>query len=186
MSNIKTLRVAFSGAQSTGKSTVITDVMETQGGLIHIPSPARKVASIGLGINEHGTDLTQYSIFAQHVRNYHTSKYGIFMFDRCVLDSMAFTVYGRSQDKVSEECLVNCGQITDSIIRNYDVIFLCRPFGEIIADGIRNQDLDFQKTIDNIMLETAEDFGAKIISLEGPREERRDKVIEIINKLNQQ
>lgn len=166
------LKIAFSGATSTGKTTIIRQLLEKYPQYKHIPSPARKALASGFSINENGTDLTQYNIFGQHISNFHTNITDICLFDRCVLDSMAFTHYALEEQKVSTDCGICCGEITNSLIHKYNAIFLCRPFGKIIEDGIRSNDLEFQKKIDNLMIETANIFNVKLIHLEGNEQER--------------
>ena len=68
--------ISFTGAQSTGKSTLL-DLMardEHFRKCSFVKEVTRKVARRGLNINAHGNDMTQLFILSEHLYNHHAEE----------------------------------------------------------------------------------------------------------------
>ena len=75
------MRIAISGAQSVGKTTLINALRSEKAlkDYTFCTEVTRRVGSYGLPINEDGTDITQRLIMQEHIVNY-------FMNDNMICD----------------------------------------------------------------------------------------------------
>ena len=67
----RNLLVSFSGAQSTGKTTLLKAIQKAHpSGAIYVPEVTRRLKrDYGIMINEAGGDVTQLLICADHLQN---------------------------------------------------------------------------------------------------------------------
>ena len=91
---------SFTGAQSTGKTTLLNKLREknTDNSFEFVPEVTRLIMrDYEMPINEEGNDLTQLLIMSEHVRNIYKNKAdglsrGMHMiFDRCALDGIVYS-----------------------------------------------------------------------------------------------
>ena len=63
------MKIAFTGAQSTGKTTLLNEMRYIVSNYTFIDEITRSVAKQGVSINESGTDSTQMLIMKSHFKN---------------------------------------------------------------------------------------------------------------------
>mgnify|MGYP003665042816 FL=1 len=101
---------SFTGAQSTGKTTLLKYLHKCNGNypFEFVPEVTRLVSrDYEMPINEQGGDLTQMLIMTEHVRNIYKHRAnrlvrGIHqIFDRCALDGIVYSFWLLQEGKIS-------------------------------------------------------------------------------------
>jgi nicotinamide riboside kinase len=174
---------SFTGAQSTGKTTLLNHLHKCNGDypFEFVPEVTRLVMrDYEMPINENGGDLTQMLIMTEHVRNVYKNKADHLIrgmhqiFDRCALDGIVYSLWLRHNDKISRRCYDACDLIYEELKDKYDVIFYTSPDDvKLVNDGERSVDVKFRNDIINtfnIFLEKG--YDGEVVVLKGSVEER--------------
>lgn len=174
---------SFTGAQSTGKTTLLNHLHKCNGDypFEFIPEVTRLVSrEYEMPINEGGDNLTQMLIMTEHVRNIYRNRAnhlirGTHMiFDRCALDGIVYSLWLRHNDKISRRCYDACDLIYEELKDKYDIIFYTSPDDvKLVGDGERSTNVKFRNDIINtftIFLDRG--YDGKVVVLEGSVEER--------------
>ena len=99
------MRVSFTGAQSTGKTTLLNKCKEVYKDYKFVDEVTRYVRkTYDVKINEIGGTETQLYILAEHIKN-HLKPDENLILDRCILDGYVYTKYQVGNRKVSEQVL---------------------------------------------------------------------------------
>ena len=179
---------SFTGAQSTGKTTLLKALYEKNGSypFEFVPEVTRLVSrEYDMPINESGGDLTQMLIMTEHVRNVYKNKAdhlirGVHqIFDRCALDGIVYSLWLLQEGKIGRSCYDACDLIWKKLKDKYDVIFYTSPDDvKLVDDGERSADVKFRNDIINIFniyLERG-DIDSEVVMLEGSVEERLETI----------
>jgi len=175
---------SFTGAQSTGKTTLLKKLYAENGDypFSFIPEVTRLVSrEYNMPINESGDNLTQMLIMTEHVRNIYKNRAdhlirGIHqIFDRCALDGIVYSLWLLNEGKISRTCYDACDLIWKSLKDKYDIIFYTSPDDvKLVDDGERSADERFRNeiiNIFNIFLER-ENFDSEVVTLKGSVKDR--------------
>lgn len=181
--------ISFSGAQSTGKTTLLKHLWLRNQNINFVPEVTRYVKrEYNLPINEAGNDLTQTMIFAEHLRNalHCEVKSSVSILDRCSLDGVVYTHWLADRRQVSMN-IYSHGQFVFSQTKNlYDVIFYTSPDDVLIEDdGERSIDVDFRNEIIDLFeryINANPDLN--IVTLKGSVEERLSTIKSILKNKN--
>ncbi len=147
--------VSFSGAQSSGKTTLL-NICSRQSGEVFspfyefnfVPEVTRLIKhKYNLPINENGTDITQLCIINQHIENYLTHQGKNVIMDRCILDGLVYTEYLVEINQVNSKVLDYARFIYDTLISKIDIIFYTDPAIPLVDDGERSIDIEFRDNI---------------------------------------
>ena len=98
--------ISFTGAQSTGKSTLLNklEVEDRFRKFNFVPEITRSLKKkYNLDINEDGNEFTQLITVNSHLYNYLDYKGKDVILDRCILDGLVYTTYQYHTKKVSKE-----------------------------------------------------------------------------------
>lgn len=141
------MRIGISGAQSTGKTTLLNALRSEPffKGYTVCNEVTRKVASYGLPINENGNDVTQELIMNQHVVNLAMNDNMIT--DRTVLDGLVYSRYLYENDKITSKTLKYVEKVFDRMIVGYDMIYYIAPEFNIENDGVRSINTFFRDRV---------------------------------------
>lgn len=145
------MKIAISGAQSTGKTTIIKEMrkwlvpLKKHKFLFEI---TREVNKLGLPINEEGNNITQLFILNSHLER--CFKYKNSVLDRCILDGLVYTQYLFNNKKVDYWVLSYARRLFDTLINEYDIIFYIQPEFDIAEDGVRSTNIIFRNEIKEI------------------------------------
>ena len=174
---------SFTGAQSTGKTTLLNHLHKCNGDypFEFVPEVTRLVMrDYEMPINEDGGDLTQMLIMTEHVRNVYRNKAdhlirGVHqIFDRCALDGIVYSLWLQHNDKISRRCYDACDLIYEELKDKYDIIFYTSPDDvKLVDDGERSTNVKFRNDIINtfnIFLDRG--YDGKVVALKGSVEER--------------
>lgn len=171
------MRITFTGAQSTGKTTLL-NILKKENyfkDFTFIDEITRRVKGQGLKINEEGNDLTQNTIIDSHLQNLKNEKC---IMDRCILDGAVYTDYLFKHNKVSRETKQRADICLSLNIDKYDKIFYLEPEFEIENDNVRSINKEFRDEIVEIFHSYISNFKIPIIKLTGTIRERLNKIYE--------
>ena len=140
---------SFSGAQSTGKSTLLKVCQEAMPEWDYIPEVTRLVKrEYDLPINEDGNDLTQMMIMGEHLRNAYTKRDKHVILDRCSLDGLVYTHWLCNNKKVTMGAYSHARYVFDNTIEKYDLIIYTSPEDvPVVDDGERSINVKFREEI---------------------------------------
>ena len=178
------MRISFTGAQSTGKTTLLNLCKERYPNFIYVDEVTRRIKrDKGVEINNTADnyDKTQIEIIKDHLRNIKIDdKRNKVILDRCIYDGFFYTRYLYEQNKVSVEVYNYAYKIFRENRHKYDVIFYTDPVDvKLINDGVRSTDIDFRNRIIEFYNEYNIDFDANVVKISGTVSERWN----IINKI---
>ena len=177
------MKIIFTGAQGTGKTSVMDALPES---LHKIKGITRKVINDNnLSINECSNNYTQKHIFDAYEDELTTNDN--YIAERGLIDVLAYSI-----------SRMNAGYCSKSLIEkqfehlmkfseyNKDAVYVYFPIEfEIVNDGTRSIDKEFQKEIDDIINEILEvlktRYGTKFIKITGSVEERIKQIEKLLN-----
>lgn len=184
------MRIAISGPQSSGKSTLI-DMFESiysMYDLTCLKEITRSVASAGHKINEHGDNISQLLIINSHISRSIRNEYEtrIMLYDRCIVDGFVYTKYLHERGNVSDWVLDYCKNVYDMLLPSIDHYFYSSPIGVTIEDDkVRSTSEEFRNRITDLFEEQIKDLrdrGIIVTELTGSKFERYDIVDKVIKK----
>ena len=189
------MKIAFSGPQASGKSTLIKNLLDNhlnKQDYTFIKGGARKLKDLGFEINEKGDDLSQVLLFNNYIddlvikpKQYNTNN---FIYDRWLMDGVVYsewsTSIGKNKPWVFDYGLLMLRMLCTEI----DIVFYCDPNGiPVENDNYRNVDLEYRNIItsifENYMKEHVAPF-KKLVRLTGSLQDRTAKVLKEINNLD--
>ena len=181
--------ISFTGAQSTGKTTLLNNIRSLNPFYIeYVAEVTRRIKrEFNLPINESGGDLTQTMIMSDHIANVY-QKYNCdnVILDRCALDGIVYTQWLYNKGKVSKEVLQWAKKIYNTLIGEYDVIFVTNPADvPLVNDGERSVDNKFREEIIDIFDMYIDDMkiyseGENVFAVEGTVEERMKYIKKVL------
>lgn len=186
----------FTGAQSTGKTTLLKTVMSLYPERFeYVTEVTRRIQRMGVTINDEAKnyDLTQSLIISDHLLNYmkvhDQSDYNIkdILLDRCIVDGYIYTKYFYEQNKVSTKVMNFAEYWFKELTCKYDVIFYTNPADvKLIDDGIRSTNNDFRDRIIELYNTEFIDKFDNICILKGSVNERLEqmKIAMLYSKCN--
>ena len=169
--------VSFTGAQSTGKSTLLERCRNDDKFKSYKfePEVTRWVKkTYGLSINESGDEFTQMAILNRHMHNYLMYRDRDAVLDRCILDGIVYTCYQFSKNRVSDEVLEHASYLYRKLIDKIDIVFYTEPDIPLIDDGERSINVEFRNEIIDIFNEFlgSVEASTKVVRLKGSVEDR--------------
>lgn len=176
------MRVSFTGAQCTGKSTLLQMCKEIYKDYKFVDEVTRYVRrTYDVKINEIGGTETQLYILAEHIKN-HLKPDENLMLDRCILDGYVYTKYQVVNGKVSEQVLHAFSGVYGLLMDKLDYIFYTDPSDvKLVDDGERSVDFKFRDDIivlfeDLIEYKMSPKNKEKVVRLKGTIEERMQTI----------
>ena len=189
---------SFTGAQCTGKTTLLKHLYKENGDypFVFIPEVTRLIRrEYNMPINESGDDLTQMLIMTEHIRNVFRDRAdhivrGIHqIFDRCALDGIVYSEWLLNEGKISRSCYEGCELIWKKLKNRYDVIFYTNPEDvKLVDDGERSVDKYFREDIiglfDMYLQYNIIEDGPRVVCLEGSVKERLETIKSTLESYN--
>lgn len=173
--------ISFTGAQSTGKSTLLNLCKEEFGDkFVYFPEITRQIRTeCGVTINEAGNNITQTLIVAEHIKNMLKASQRDSILDRCILDGLVYTLYLHFDKKIVDEFTFALSiKIFNEFIDKVDVIFYTDPKDvPLVNDGERSVDVEFRNRIIEIFDWVIKEYKVKnVVKLSGTVEERMNTI----------
>ena len=189
--------IAISGAQCTGKTTLINELKKCDflpKSTIFMGSPSRKANDKGIHINADASILDQLWIYNSYAKDFietYLTGNSWIVSDRCLVDVLTYTIYNSRhvEDKVSQarwrHLVAIIGVTMLELMSYYDKIIVLKPEFDLVADGVRSTDSDFQREIAQIHADQvkvlSKVYPDKIITdVTGSVEERIEKIKSIV------
>lgn len=176
------MRVSFTGAQSTGKTTLLNKCKEVYKDYKFVDEVTRYVRrTYDVKINEIGGTETQLYILAEHIKNHLKPEENLIL-DRCILDGYVYTKYQVIQGKVSHSVLEAFNGVYNVLMDKLDYIFYTDPSDvKLVDDGERSTDFKFRDDIINlfedlITYKMSPKNKEKIVRLKGSVEKRMQTI----------
>lgn len=178
-------RIIFTGAQGTGKTTVLKE-FESRGQRV-ITEVVRELMKKGVKINKDGDEKGQAKIFKTYKDLLGELSADGYISDRGLLDVTAYTMYlyqhGQVSDKFLQKQIKQLKAFKES---TPDIIYCFFPIEfPVVDDGVRDMDEDFRKEIEYNILELMAIVGISPIVITGSVEARVKKIERVYNWLNE-
>lgn len=180
--------VGFTGAQCTGKTTLLSKCKRYFPEWEFVDEVTRKVAREGHDINTDGSNMTQLHILKEHLDNHTTTKNTIL--DRCILDGYVYTKWFVKQGIVDSWIGDYARNLLSYLGNRLDVIlYTCPDDIPLQDDGVRSTDLQFRNDIIDLYNEVLESpvslpgkntWRSKVVRLTGTVDERMKQILESI------
>lgn len=184
------MKIGFSGTQCSGKTTILKMLSEDEYFKDYkvFPSSASYIGNLGIKINENGNDDTQILIMSHLAANSIIN--GDFLYDRTVLDCIAYTKYLLKKRKISTDTYQYLKSVYDIAIRNYDIIFLLTPDFEMVDEqkDTRSKSKEFREDIHENLVQYSkilkEKHNIDIVLLTGELQKRYEKVLNTVKNFH--
>lgn len=177
--------ISFSGAQSTGKTTLLNHLMARNQHIQFVPEITRLVKRhYNLPINEEGNDISQMLIITEHLRNafkrdIDTTPY---ILDRCSLDGVVYTYWLCQQKAINLSVFSMAETVFRKTIDRYNVIFYTSPKDvTLVDDGERSINKQFRDDIIDIFDMYINNMNINVVNLSGSVEERLRTIKDTLN-----
>jgi hypothetical protein len=150
------MRIAISGAQNTGKTTLLKNFKYVWS---KYETPTKTYRDVlvekNLPHSSKTTTDTQWEILNFMIDEQQKyDKNSNVIFDRCPLDNLVYTLWANSKDVegFDKEFVDKCINLTRESLRSLDIIFVLRYSDTIKLenDGVRDIDINYVREIDNI------------------------------------
>lgn len=169
--------ISFTGAQSTGKSTLLTMCQQHFGKKYKYVEEVTRLVKrkYKVPINEYGNNTTQCLIINQHIINSVKYKKNVIM-DRCIIDGIVYTSWLHQQGQVNKWVVDYAFEVGRMLVPKLDLIFHCVADFDLVSDGERSDDTQFRNEISIMMNHILQQdaFKDKVVKLTGNIEQRMD------------
>jgi nicotinamide riboside kinase len=169
------MKVSFTGAQSTGKTTLLEAIKQNEEFRYKyefIDEITRRMVKKGLKINEAGGNTTQLLIMNEHIKN---TLYTDAIMDRCVIDGVVYTHWLWKEGKVKEWVFDYSLKVFNYYKDRYDYIFYLKPEFDIVDDGMRSTNTQFRDEIVDLFDTYIKQVNVPVITLTGSVQERLEQ-----------
>ncbi len=178
------MKVTVAGSHGVGKTT-FTKALAERLGANYISDIVREEAvSKGFTINENTPPEVQIWLVARQW-DLETTTPENWVADKCLFD---YLVYGEIVlERQNSNKAKNALEAIREIVRDnthYDFVFYLPIEFPMELDGLRSEDLEFQKEVDRRYKKILEHFGVKYITLSGSVEERVNQALQYIKNKN--
>lgn len=173
--------IAISGAQGTGKSTLL-DALSKLPELKNyefIKENMRDLVDEGYSINEDSGDRLAFKVAQENLK---LSEMKNVVTDRYFLDGYVYATYFWKQGSVSDDVMQYYDELLYKLNTSADVIFYIRPEFDIEDDGFRSTCTEFRDGIVEIFEEYIRAYNIPVVVLTGSVEDRVQQVYDTITK----
>lgn len=151
------MKIAFVGAQGTGKTTLVNELSKKYPEYIVHDEVVRGLAKEhDVKVNRDGTSYTQCLITQAHLENItnaHFNQENAF-FDRCIIDSHSYAWHQYENAKITKRALDFSNLILDIILESfpYDMIVYVPPIIDLVEDGFRDTNTNYRDEVNGYMM----------------------------------
>lgn len=178
-------RVAITGAQGVGKTTLARDLFaichdRTRISCELLQGIGQRVKGAGYPLGQAATSDTIYAFAAEHLRRERTCQSELVIQDRCMIDLLA---YVQVLGLLEEPALRMLKEATLFSLAAIDLILYVPMFEALRSAGTGVETPEFRAKIDAVIPEVARELGAQITTVEGELAERAANAFNKVSKL---
>lgn len=168
------MKVAFVGAQGSGKTTTIyqlgADLKKEKLDVFILTEVAR---SCPFKINKGTTRKAQLWILGKLITREQSSKGEVLIGDRTLLDVLAYSY------RVDPEFFESAKPFVKKYMETYDIVFYLPPNDKyLVKDGFRSVDKEFRDEIDKILKDLIVELDIKVVN--GTEHNLKEYVMEML------
>jgi predicted ATPase len=172
--------IAVTGAQGSGKSTIVRALMERLEGrmmpLVPVQGIGAFVGSLKFPLGESATRDTISAFLLEHVRRERHAPSDA-VFDRCLIDLVAYAMLQLKEGDPILDLAVELAQISMQRFRR--VFLTAIPSGRVNVSSA-HESATFRARFEGILPAAAYVCGAEVIRLEGSVDERIERALEAL------
>lgn len=173
------IKIGFAGAHGTGKTSMAKAMLDNERfkRFDVVPSTARQIKKYGYPINREANELSQTLVPVLRIIDEHEafvkncSRMNGLISDRTVVDSLAYTSY--QYNRVWDEgsfIYETMKRLTTMHMETYNVVLYFPVYWQVESDGIRDDDAEYQRDIDEIMAAILVDYDYHVVPNVSPEE----------------
>ena len=150
------------------------------------------VKRTGISINREADDYSQTAITNEQVRLASETTFNTpnAFFDRCIIDSHAFTIFDYVREQISKKVYMYSSEMLKMVFTYfpYDMVIYIPPKIQLVEDGVRDTDIRYRNKIDQLMTNvlnynSVKSSPTKIYTLTGISVQ--DRISEILNNMEE-
>ncbi|MEA2452825.1 MAG: hypothetical protein QOG04_1535 [Actinomycetota bacterium] len=175
-------RIAIVGSFSTGKTTT-AEILARRLELPLLPEVAREVVELGFKLDKDASPETETLIFLRQYSNELSTPE--FVGDRSLIDVMAYAGWVLDNQTRTKEFYLwdECVRLAERRLRtSYSHVFYLPIEFPIVLDGLRPDDPEFQKDIDERLLGLLRANDIEYETITGAVDERIEKIEKVLNR----
>lgn len=174
------MRICFSGAQGTGKTTLVELLSKRLSDYKVAENPRRLLSSklSTFKINKEG-DIYSQSFMSGYIAYEILSNEDI-LSDRSMLDAFAYTLLNENMSKLKKQQMI---KMYVEVLKSQDITFYTPIEFMLEQDGVRDTNLKYQKEVDKLIRRLANKYNVKLIKLTGTVEKRYNKILKTLEKM---
>ena len=169
-------RIAIVGSFSTGKTT-LAEALARELDLPLLPEVAREIVELGFKLDKDATPETEALIFMRQYNNELSTDE--FVGDRSLIDVMTYAGWVLDNQERRKEFALweECERLAERGLRtNYSHVFYLPIEFPIVLDGLRPDDPEFQRDIDERMLRLLSTHAIRYETVTGSVAERIEQI----------
>jgi nicotinamide riboside kinase len=174
-------RIAIVGSFSTGKTTT-AEILAQRLDLPLLPEVAREVVELGFKLDKDASPETETLIFLRQYNNEISTEE--FVGDRSMIDVMAYAGWVLDNRERTKEFYLwdECVRLAERTLRTaYSHVFYLPIEFPIVLDGLRPDDPEFQKDIDERLLRLLKSHDIDYETVTGSIDERIEKIEKVLS-----
>jgi len=177
MTNTKMTKIGFAGAQGTGKTTLVLEMLKEMPDFKQYNNIHRLLAQNldDFNLNQDANNISQ--IVATACTTVQMMTQDKIIADRTLIDTFAYTDLAKK--------VTNKWEIENTFapaLKFYDIIFYCPIEFEMEEDGVRDGDQWFRNQIDQRIKHHLDHYNMNYVTLTGTIEERMNQIREALTK----
>lgn len=174
-------KIAIVGSFSTGKTTT-AEILARNLELPLLPEVAREVVELGFKLDKDASPETETLIFMRQYNNEISTEE--FVGDRSMIDVMAYAGWVLDHRERTKEFYLwdECVRLAERTLRTaYTHVFYLPIEFPIVLDGLRPDDPEFQKDIDERILGLLRTHDIEYETVTGSIEERVERIEKVLD-----
>lgn len=174
-------KIAIVGSFSTGKTTT-AEILARKLDLPLLPEVAREVVELGFKLDKDASPETETLIFMRQFNNEISTEE--FVGDRSMIDVMAYAGWVLDHRERTKEFYLwdECVRLAERTLRTaYSHVFYLPIEFPIVLDGLRPDDPEFQKDIDERIIRLLRSHDIEYETITGGIEERIEKIEKVLH-----
>ncbi len=175
------MRIAITGAHGVGKSTLARQLCDALA-LPELPTPGRTLAERGLPVNESATVASQ--LVAWFLQYRFERERTAWIASRSLIDVWAYTVLAAARadaDLVERALIDELARATPIAIEGaYDWLLYVPPTIPLVADSVRDDDVNFQRATDDAICRALAEWNVPHVDVDVRDTEAVKRLIDLL------